>query len=167
MGEEAQPEWFYEDAGQRKGPVPLVQLVELIGKGTVTGDTVVWRQGLSGWVPLTDTELKAHLDPGNPPPLPVSRVNNTCVWLLAFSPFLPLLFGQKYWYISALLTLALTLADYHYLESVGIKVGYMAWVWFPPLYLIRRSKWTDQSWAPFVAWLVCAIVVASVLVSIE
>ncbi|MFB9266139.1 DUF4339 domain-containing protein [Bradyrhizobium erythrophlei] len=41
--------WFYASEGQQKGPLPEVQLRDLIARGTVRADTLVWTEGMSGW----------------------------------------------------------------------------------------------------------------------
>lgn len=41
--------WFYASEGQQKGPLPEAQLRDLIGRGTVRADTLVWTEGMSGW----------------------------------------------------------------------------------------------------------------------
>lgn len=47
----AQNEWFYENGGQRHGPVSPPQLKALATKGTVTPATLVWKEGFSQWTP--------------------------------------------------------------------------------------------------------------------
>jgi len=45
--------WYYADhQQQRQGPVPAVQLQQLLGQGQITADTLVWRQGMAQWQPL-------------------------------------------------------------------------------------------------------------------
>lgn len=41
--------WFYASNGQQQGPFPEVQLRDLITRGTVRPDTLVWTEGMSGW----------------------------------------------------------------------------------------------------------------------
>ena len=41
--------WFYASSGQQQGPYPDAQLRELIARGTVTADTLVWSEGMAGW----------------------------------------------------------------------------------------------------------------------
>jgi len=41
--------WFYASEGQQKGPFPEAQLRDLIGRGTVRADTLVWTEGMAGW----------------------------------------------------------------------------------------------------------------------
>jgi hypothetical protein len=41
--------WFYASNGQQQGPYPDEQLRDLIARGTVTADTLVWTDGMAGW----------------------------------------------------------------------------------------------------------------------
>ena len=41
--------WFYASEGQQQGPYPEIQLRDLIARGTVTADTLVWTEGMAGW----------------------------------------------------------------------------------------------------------------------
>lgn len=54
------PEWFYEDRGRRVGPVSASALREAIDAGRVTLETLVWTQGMSGWVPVGETQWQAR-----------------------------------------------------------------------------------------------------------
>jgi hypothetical protein len=41
--------WFYASDGQQLGPYPEAQLRDLIIRGTVRPDTLVWTEGMAGW----------------------------------------------------------------------------------------------------------------------
>src|SRR4051812_50141641 len=41
--------WFYASGGQQQGPYPEAQLRDLITRGMVNADTLVWTEGMSGW----------------------------------------------------------------------------------------------------------------------
>ena len=41
--------WFYASEGQQQGPYPEAQLRDLITRGTVRADTLVWTEGMAGW----------------------------------------------------------------------------------------------------------------------
>jgi hypothetical protein len=41
--------WFYASNGQQQGPYPEIQLRELIARGTITADTLVWTEGMANW----------------------------------------------------------------------------------------------------------------------
>ena len=41
--------WFYAFEGQQHGPYPEIQLRELIGRGNISADTLVWTEGMANW----------------------------------------------------------------------------------------------------------------------
>src|SRR5664279_4608309 len=41
--------WFYASEGQQQGPYPDAQLHDLIVRGIVRADTLVWTEGMNGW----------------------------------------------------------------------------------------------------------------------
>ncbi len=45
--------WFYESGGQQQGPVSDGDLDQLIAQGKVTPATLVWREGMANWQPLS------------------------------------------------------------------------------------------------------------------
>ncbi|MBR0935216.1 GYF domain-containing protein [Bradyrhizobium jicamae] len=57
--------WFYASEGQQKGPLPEVQLRDLIARGTIRHDTLVWTEGMSGWQKAAEIP---GLIPGAAPP---------------------------------------------------------------------------------------------------
>ncbi|MCV9965103.1 RDD family protein [Pararhizobium sp. BT-229] len=60
--------WHYVMGQERLGPVSDEELRELIRSGTVTRDTLVWKQGFDGWKAAGDV-LGAAIDE-TPPPIP-------------------------------------------------------------------------------------------------
>ena len=64
--------WYYQQQGERRGPVPLAELRRLVETGKIAADTLVWRQGMTGWVPLTSlsTGPAGEIQEPVPPPLP-------------------------------------------------------------------------------------------------
>ena len=64
-------QYFYASNGQQMGPVNFEQLRSLFANRTVNRDTLVWKQGMSGWAALQEVEeLKAFLGGSTPPPIP-------------------------------------------------------------------------------------------------
>ena len=69
--------WFYAANGQQQGPFPEPQLRDLITRGTVRADTLVWSEGMSGWqrageIPGLMPSAAAPPSvpqPGGPPPM--------------------------------------------------------------------------------------------------
>jgi hypothetical protein len=41
--------WFFASNGQQQGPYPEAQFRDLIARGMVTTQTLVWREGMAGW----------------------------------------------------------------------------------------------------------------------
>jgi len=61
--------WFYASEGQQQGPYPEIQLRELIARGTITADTLVWTEGMANWQRLGEIPGLAPGDSG-PPAMP-------------------------------------------------------------------------------------------------
>ena len=61
--------WFYALGGQQHGPVDDGQLDALATAGTITPDTLVWREGLANWQPLRQARPASGGAPhaGTPP----------------------------------------------------------------------------------------------------
>jgi len=67
----ADPIWFYEQQGERRGPVTREDLLARLAAGEITPATLVWREGLKGWIPLSSSELApTAATEKNPPPRP-------------------------------------------------------------------------------------------------
>jgi hypothetical protein len=65
--------WFYASQGQQQGPFPEAQLRSLIARGTVTPDTLVWTDGMSGWQRAGDIPGLAPGAAPRPPAVPQPR----------------------------------------------------------------------------------------------
>lgn len=72
--------WFFEDNGQKKGPVDHQEIIELIKIGKITYGTLVWRSGFSEWQNVENTDLKSQLAAFSPPHLPKRHKNNFSLW---------------------------------------------------------------------------------------
>ena len=62
--------WYYEQNGNRIGPVDEATMRSLIANRTVSIDTLVWTTGMANWTPLQQTQLAAGLPV--PPPAPAT-----------------------------------------------------------------------------------------------
>jgi TM2 domain-containing membrane protein YozV len=60
--------WYYEQHGNRIGPVDEATMRSLIANRTISIDTLVWTNGMANWTPLQQTQLAAGL-PVPPPSL--------------------------------------------------------------------------------------------------
>lgn len=64
-------QYYYASDGQQMGPVGFEQLGTLFASRTINKDTLIWKQGMAGWIAIKDVdELKAFLGGNTPPPLP-------------------------------------------------------------------------------------------------
>jgi hypothetical protein len=61
--------WFYAANGQQQGPYPEEQLQDLIARGAVRPDTLVWSEGMSGWQKAGEIPGLMARPPG-PPSIP-------------------------------------------------------------------------------------------------
>jgi hypothetical protein len=177
----AESNWFYEENGQRKGPVSEVEMLQLMKSSVVSQGTSVWRQGFPDWLKIENTELSIHFNGSAPPPLSGEHINNTLVWVLAFAPIIGYLLewmvagavhgnnqfaaqlamaNSKYWFITLALNIALAFFDEKRLKIAGHDTKkFKGWVWLVPVYLYQRSKATKQNLAYFIVWIVCFVLV--------
>jgi hypothetical protein len=61
--------WFYAASGQQQGPFPEEQLRDLIARGAVRADTLVWSEGMAGWQKAGEIPGLMAMPPG-PPSIP-------------------------------------------------------------------------------------------------
>ena len=59
--------WFYASEGQQKGPFPEAQFQDLIARGIVRADTLVWTEGMAGWQKAA--EIPGLVPGGSGPPV--------------------------------------------------------------------------------------------------
>lgn len=46
-------QWYYTKVGLRQGPVPESELLLKIHRGEIDGGNLVWREGMTDWLPLS------------------------------------------------------------------------------------------------------------------
>src|SRR5262245_35814065 len=67
-------QWYFERQGQRYGPCTLEKLKRLLAAGNVSGDDLIWREGMPKWIPaktvpeLSGAPAPAPAAPAAPPP---------------------------------------------------------------------------------------------------
>ena len=47
-------DWFYGKDNAQHGPVSDLEIRNLISTGQITEDTIIWREGMTDWIPLKD-----------------------------------------------------------------------------------------------------------------
>ena len=176
----ASREWFFDEAGQRRGPFSESEMVEFIRAGRITTGVTVWKSSFSDWLEVEKTSLAPHLQGiALPPPLRSQRVNNTIVWVLAFAPIIGSIleyifayainpnpfFAQlayksgNYWYITLALNIGLSYLDDWQLRKQDIDTGNLtALAFLVPVYLYQRARLLKHNMAYFIAWIVTFIV---------
>lgn len=65
-----QAEWHAAIGGQQQGPFDAATLQVRIRSGDLTRDTLVWKQGMSGWIAAAEAPELQSLFAAVPPPLP-------------------------------------------------------------------------------------------------
>jgi len=65
-----QEEWWYSSGDARKGPVSLDTLRQLLLECKVAESTLVWREGLANWAPLSELPELQQVVRAVPPDLP-------------------------------------------------------------------------------------------------
>lgn len=61
-------EYYYITwVSKKNGPVSIIQLRELIKNGTIHKDTLVWAEGMTTWLPLTQIIPPAEIEALHPP----------------------------------------------------------------------------------------------------
>jgi len=60
--------WYYEQNGNRIGPVDEATMRGLIANRTISIDTLVWTNGMANWTPLQQTQLATGLPAPSPTP---------------------------------------------------------------------------------------------------
>jgi len=64
-------QYYYATNGQQMGPVGFEQLGSLFASRTINKETLIWKQGMAGWIAVKDVdELKSFLGGNIPPPIP-------------------------------------------------------------------------------------------------
>jgi len=65
-------EWYFLDnQDQQVGPVTEADLQDVISKGIVKNETMVWNESMDSWLPAASSSMKSHFKTP-PPPSPVT-----------------------------------------------------------------------------------------------
>lgn len=63
-------QYFLAVNGQQQGPYALPALQQMVQQGTFTRDTLVWKQGMTGWIKAIEVADLSGLFNNTPPPIP-------------------------------------------------------------------------------------------------
>jgi hypothetical protein len=72
--------WYYEQSGQRAGPVSDSGIQSLVVKGTLSASTLVWRRGWTDWKAVEATELNDFIPRQEAMPAPASVPDGVKAW---------------------------------------------------------------------------------------
>ena len=157
-------DWFYTDSGERIGPVSPEIIIDLINKGSIQKDCLIWNKSFQEWKQAVSTEFSQHFQNDDiPPSLPGEAVQNNLVWALAFAPLAGLFLQgmvagatnshiDDFWFITIILNVALSEMDAKKLKKAGHNVSNMGMAWLIPVYLFKRAKNLKQNPAYFYTW---------------
>ena len=71
-------QWYYRHEARTEGPVPTEDILRLLRDGTLGQQSLLWREGLAQWHPLSTLRPELGLGPALPPaPPPVSYTHLT------------------------------------------------------------------------------------------
>lgn len=160
--------WYYSLNGKRVGPVDAIVISDLLSKGVLNTDSLVWKDGFNNWIPISQSTLKVSLS--GPPPLSGLAINNALIWIVAFVPIIGTLLqyfisgatqidAKNLWFITLALNIILCVIDDRILRNAGHNTKqFGGWAWLVPVYLYKRSKALSQSLAYFITWIACFVV---------
>ena len=49
--------WYYMENGQQRGPLNEEEFEESIRSGKIQPETLIWKEGMSGWKPILRSAL--------------------------------------------------------------------------------------------------------------
>lgn len=70
-------QWYYRHGERTEGPVPTEDIVRLLRTGTLDQQTLLWREGLAQWQPLSTLRPELGLGPALPPTPPPPVATST------------------------------------------------------------------------------------------
>lgn len=53
--------WYYSSGNDKVGPVELTEIASLISSGTITNDTLLWKDGMPDWKPYRELRMSPEL----------------------------------------------------------------------------------------------------------
>ena len=163
-------EWYYLVGSDKLGPISDNEISEMIQRGDIKRNTLVWATGFTDWVPAGQSPLSSKF--GNVVPFaPLNTISDKWVWALATIPltisiiaeYFVLSNGLEWWvpYICTIIPdLFFIYKDIDEIKKVGQDVE--AWLVLGliviPVYLYVRESKTNKNYAPLVVWCVLCLI---------
>lgn len=181
-------DWYYLAGDARIGPRPAEEIRALVRAGTITGDTLVWTEGMNGWTPAATSPLAAEFaglpppPPGSlPPPLPdrapaAAAPGGPAPWR-GFGEAVRICFGKyltfsgrasrsEYWWFALFCAIAgtlLSVADRAFGTGGpegGLLAGLFSLATFLPTLAVTSRRFHDAGWRFWWCLLPLAVTVA-------
>lgn len=167
--------WFYVLNGERKGPVSEAELLRLLEARYIHGDTMIWKQGLPDWLPVTRSGIVIE----KRDEIVEKKVGNISIVLLLFVPVISSLIqyliagsfqvsADKLLWIVAALNIFCCTFDYYRVKKAGYDTDRLntALLLFVPLYIYKRMALVNgKKWAFTLIW--TTVLVLDILIPAE
>jgi len=167
-------EWHYAIASGRKGPVNSESLEKLFADGRIDHETLVWKTGMSDWIPLAQCgDFSALAMPQVPPPISDKAMGNGYIWALALAPIWGsiaqilateirvaltgeafVLYSQM-WGVMIAVNIGSVILDIGRLKLSGYNTGKIKWWMYllVPIYIFQRDKIVKADMTRFWVWI--------------
>ena len=150
--------WYYEVEGEKKGPVLEDELSKLILDKSLLQHSLVWQEGMSDWIKISEVDVFKVLY--GPPPLPISHIPSgyivSVVTLPIWGALIQLIicsvlakgiddvmweyYDNRLWFIVyIIINTILCSIDSSNLEKSGSKVSVIWAAFIVPVYIYKRG----------------------------
>ena len=58
--------WYYYDGAKQVGPISQEELLQAYQRGSINGQSLVWREGMANWEPYCEAFPQSATAPGQP-----------------------------------------------------------------------------------------------------
>ena len=171
IGENVQ--WHYYKDSNRCGPVAASEIAGLLRINEIDRNTLVWKAGMTDWVPLCQTALNT-LVTDVLPPIPMQAVSDIYAWLLAT---LPLIFAiiihsnhmnkLTFLLVVWILNILFWALDVWELKKTNNHLGFWIWTVFAlvPAYLFIRSSKAGKRYGYSITYIALLVILLINLVN--
>lgn len=158
-------EWYYLAGSDKLGPISDNEISEMIQRGDIKKNTLVWSTGLTDWVPAEQSPLSSKFE-NVVSFAPASKITDLWFWALAVIPTLSVslltFFGlfKRHPFLPLVYNIFFLYEDIKVLKKAGQVVG--AWKYWgvimPPVYLYIRASKTNKQYAPLIVWFLLGLI---------
>lgn len=160
VGDDVQ--WYYYKGSNRCGPVAAGEIANLLRINEINRNTLVWKAGMTDWVPLNQTALNT-LASDVLPPIPMQAVSDKYAWALATVPFLCDFFLTRLNIVGLInmliiigINCAFLVLDINEIKKSGNNPGH--WIWLGlaivPVYLFVRASKVNRKYGYAITYMI-------------